>query len=79
MNGTRGEEGAEERARESWATESLPMAVRRELLERELDRMGFRKTRASGSSGHAASESSAAPSSDHPQADTPPGDAGHGD
>lgn len=43
MNGSRGEGGSEELTRESWANESLPLAVRRELLERELDRLGLRK------------------------------------
>jgi len=27
----------------SWASESLPLSVRRELLQRELNKLGFRK------------------------------------
>jgi hypothetical protein len=27
----------------SWASESLPLSVRRELLQRELDKLGFHK------------------------------------
>jgi hypothetical protein len=34
----------------TWAAESLPMSVRKELLERELRRMGFRKTEPQGAS-----------------------------
>jgi hypothetical protein len=34
----------------SWATESLPMSVRKELLERELSKLGFRKAAAPGGS-----------------------------
>jgi hypothetical protein len=34
----------------SWATESLPMSVRKELLERELSKLGIRKEAAQGSS-----------------------------
>lgn len=57
----------------SWATETLPLAVRRELLERELAKLGFRRKQAHGAS--AAHEASAGsqhqqhPPSSHPQAD----------
>jgi hypothetical protein len=30
----------------SWASESLPLSVRRELLQRELDKLGFHKAAA---------------------------------
>lgn len=33
----------------SWATEALPLSVRKQLLERELRKLGFRKAGASGS------------------------------
>lgn len=77
MNAPRGEGGPEDRAQESWATESLPMAVRKELLERELDRMGLRKGQ--GQHGGAGNASAGPQHGSHPQAETPPGDAGHGD
>ena len=57
----------------SWATESLPMSVRKELLERELSKLGFRKVAAQDAFTHhetAASEQQAADSrSSHPQAE----------
>jgi hypothetical protein len=56
----------------SWATESLPMTVRKELLERELSRLGFRKAAAQGASAaHVApgAQQQGDPSSSHPQAD----------
>ena len=34
----------------SWAAESLPMSVRKELLERELRKLGFRKLESQGAS-----------------------------
>jgi hypothetical protein len=77
MNIPRGEGGPEERAHETWATESLPMAVRKELLERELDRMGLRK----GHAQHAATgnATTASQQGSHPQAEAAAGDARHGD
>ena len=42
--------GPDEDATGSWATESLPMSVRKELLERELKKLGFRKASAHASS-----------------------------
>lgn len=55
----------------SWASESLPLSVRKELLERELQRLGFRKAEArraaAGVEGGLQQESQSA----HPQADSP--------
>jgi hypothetical protein len=61
----------------SWATESLPMSVRKEMLERELSQLGFRKA-AAHSSGSAdtpgrSHQQHGDGGSSHPQADA--GDA----
>lgn len=77
MDATQGQGATEARANESWATESLPMAVRKELLQRELDRMGLRKSRAQqGASSHDAATGPQHASGTHPQAEAP---AGHAD
>ena len=59
----------------SWTTETLPLSVRKEMLERELTNLGFRKK---GAPAGGAQERSAQQQGDgHPQADA---DAGpHGD
>ncbi len=53
----------------SWATEALPLSVRKELLERELRRLGFRKAppAASASGGDSPGDGGAGDRS-HPQA-----------
>lgn len=64
----------------SWATESLPMSVRKELLERELSRLGFGRAAAQAGTStreHDASQQQADSGSSHPQADGEGGDA-HG-
>jgi hypothetical protein len=64
----------------SWATESLPMSLRKELLERELSKLGFRKAAAQGgasSHDNASSQQQGDSGSSHPQADGDPS-AGHG-
>jgi len=54
----------------SWATESLPMSVRKELLERELNKLGFRRASAQVSStDSAAAQQHGDSGSSHPQAD----------
>jgi hypothetical protein len=56
----------------TWATESLPMSVRKELLERELSKLGFRKAAAQAASpSHegAGSQQQAETASTHPRAD----------
>ena len=59
----------------NWASETLPMSVRKEMLERELKKLGVRK---SGSHGHdgamAHQHSQPHGGSDHPQAE---GGEGH--
>jgi hypothetical protein len=42
MNNAGSGSGPDEEPR-SWTTETLPMSVRKELLERELRKLGFRK------------------------------------
>lgn len=61
----------------SWATETLPLSLRKEMLERELRKLGFRKADAKSAAGRepgAAQQEGQA--SSHPQAD---GDAMHAD
>jgi hypothetical protein len=48
MSSTRSGDGPDERGAVTWANETLPLAVRKELLERELNKLGFRKTTAQG-------------------------------
>jgi hypothetical protein len=52
----------------SWAMESLPLSVRKELLERELRKLGFRKTSAHASSSQQQQQPQGGGS--HPQADS---------
>ena len=40
--------GPDPRDTDSWTSETLPMSVRRELLERELKKLGFHKRLARG-------------------------------
>jgi hypothetical protein len=70
MNETRPDEGESG----SWTSETLPLHVRRQLLERELKKMGFRKESHASHGGPVAQQQQqpqGAPSS-HPM-------AGHGD
>jgi len=55
----------------NWATETLPMSLRKELLERELNKLGFRKATAQGgsSSDSGSSQQHGDSGSSHPQAD----------
>ncbi|NNU42443.1 hypothetical protein [Ramlibacter montanisoli] len=60
----------------TWTSETLPLSVRKELLERELKKLGFRKG-GSHEGGSAQQQQPQGGSSSHPSAD---GDgAGHGD
>ena len=52
----------------SWASEALPMSVRRELLERELRKLGFQRVE-SQRAGGASQPQQQAQSARHPQAD----------
>ncbi len=60
----------------SWASESLPMAVRKELLERELRKLGFRKTDGQGPAAQQQQQPQREHSS-HPQGEA--GGESHGD
>jgi hypothetical protein len=57
----------------TWASESVPLSVRKEMLERELNKLGFRRAGAQGTSsphdGANAQQQGDAGSS-HPQADS---------
>lgn len=57
----------------SWATESLPLSVRKEMLERELRKLGFRKADG-GAAAHGSVQQQQQPQGGgHPQAE---GDTG---
>jgi hypothetical protein len=51
----------------SWASETLPLSTRRELLQRELKKLGLRKAPAGQGPSGAIQQQQAQP--DHPQAD----------
>jgi hypothetical protein len=75
MNETISGSGPDDGAAGTWTSETLPMDVRKQLLERELRKLGFRKA---GPGGHDGAAQGAAPAgaSSHPQADAPAD--GHG-
>ena len=64
----------------SWTTETLPMSVRKELLERELRKLGFRKAGSSASGAHqggsAQQQQQPQGGNSHPSADSDPGSHG---
>lgn len=70
MSTTRSDPGAGDVATGSWASESLPLSVRKELLERELRTLGIRKAQAQrGAAAEAASSAQQqGQSSQHPHA-----------
>lgn len=71
MSGTRSGDAPDDRDG-SWANETLPLSIRRELLERELRKLGFRKAGAEASahpSGSVQQQQQPQPSS-HPGADS---------
>jgi hypothetical protein len=75
MSATRSASGPDERDDGTWTNESLPMQLRKELLERELSKLGFRKAAAQGGAhvhdGGAQQHGGAGAS--HPQADSDAG------
>ncbi|WP_299785579.1 hypothetical protein [Ramlibacter sp.] len=77
MTGTRSGNGPDERDAGSWATESLPMSVRKEMLERELSKLGFHKAGQASPSheGGSAQQQQQPQGGSHPQADA--GQGGH--
>ncbi|MEJ8839166.1 hypothetical protein [Ramlibacter sp. AN1133] len=72
MSATRSGNGPDDADAGNWATETLPMSVRKELLERELNKLGFRKAAAQGGSPSVrdgGSQQQGDAGSSHPQAD----------
>lgn len=69
--------GPDERDAGNWASESVPLSVRREMLERELSRLGFRKADSRRGAASDAGTGQQEGQSSHPQADADPGP--HGD
>jgi hypothetical protein len=71
MTGTRSGNAPDDRETGSWATETLPLAVRKEMLERELHKLGFRKAGTQGSESHGGgSGQQQQGGTGHPSADT---------
>lgn len=69
MSTTRSDPGAGAVNTGSWASEALPLSVRKELLERELRKLGIRRTPAhAGASADAATPQQHGQCSQHPQA-----------
>jgi hypothetical protein len=46
MSGDRSGSAPDSRADDSWASETLPLSIRKELLERELSKLGLRSAAA---------------------------------
>lgn len=57
----------------SWTNETLPLGIRRELLDRELQKLMARKRQGTASAGSQPGHS-AESASGHPMAGAPPGD-----
>jgi hypothetical protein len=53
----------------SWANETLPLSVRKELLERELKKLGFRRSDGARGAGSVQQQQQQPQPADHPQAD----------
>jgi hypothetical protein len=68
MDETNAGNAPEEEARH-WTMETLPMSVRKELLERELKKLGLRKSGSHGHDGAMAQQHSQPRGGEHPQAD----------
>ena len=64
--------GPDDPSSDSWANETLPMSVRKELLERELKKLGFRRGDAHGHAQQQQQPQSGGESA-HPQADAKEG------
>ena len=60
----------------SWTSETLPLHVRKELLERELTKLGFRKNGSHEGGSAQQQQQPQGGASSHPQADE---SGGHGD
>jgi hypothetical protein len=68
MNTHRSGSGPDTSDDASWASETLPMAVRRELLERELNKLGARRGDRHGAGTHESASGSHDNQASHPQA-----------
>lgn len=76
MTGTRSGNGPDDGEVGSWASETLPLAVRKQLLESELRKLGSRKAEAARAAMASAGEGAQQQAqSAHPQADD---DSQHG-
>jgi hypothetical protein len=73
MSALTGSGGPDDSDAASWATESLPLAVRKELLERELRKLGFRRAESRGAAQQQQQPQGTGQGS-HPQAEGNPGD-----
>jgi hypothetical protein len=81
MNADSSSSGSDDRDAASWAEETLPLAVRRQLLERQLQELGFRKAGGHGTARHDGAAAQRPPGT-HPQADSDSDSgsgSGHGD
>ena len=56
MSGPRSGSGPDPGDTGTWTTETLPLSVRKELLERELNNLGFRKRGAQAGAGGTAQQ-----------------------
>jgi hypothetical protein len=65
--------GGPDSREDTWTSETLPMSLRKELLERELKKLGFRKAESGGGSHGSGSvqqqQQPQSSSSSHPQAE----------
>lgn len=75
MSSTKGGSGPHDEG-PSWAAESLPMSVRKELLERELRKLGFRKIESAAGSMQQQQQAQHHESSSHPTAGADSGEHG---
>jgi len=76
MSGKRDGPGANDRAADSWANETLPLSLRKELLERDLTKLGLRRHAPESAASHGAMQQQQQPQkpqNEHPQADGEPG------
>lgn len=69
MSGTRKRSGPDDRDGGSWANETLPLSVRKELLERDLKKLGLRKRASDDAAQHGIAQQQQQPQNEHPQAD----------
>lgn len=71
-------EGPDAIPSDSWANETLPMSVRKELLERELRKLGFRRRAGPGGAQQQQQQQPRGEGSSHPRADAQEGGS-HGE